>query len=51
MGLIDNSLMLICGSELDSRLGFYLGLSALGAAAAGNSELGPAITILEDYRV
>jgi len=36
MGFIDNSVMLIAGSWLDAKLGVVLGLSALGAAAAGN---------------
>jgi len=36
MGFIDNSVMLIAGSWLDAKLGAVLGLTALGAAAAGN---------------
>ena len=36
-GLVDNSLMVMSGEAIDSTLGFYLGLSCLGAAALGNA--------------
>jgi hypothetical protein len=36
-GLVDNSLMVLSGEAIDSTLGFYLGLSCLGAAALGNA--------------
>ena len=36
-GLVDNSLMVLTGEAIDGTLGFYLGLSCLGAAALGNA--------------
>ena len=36
-GLVDNSLMVMTGEAIDGTLGFYLGLSCLGAAALGNA--------------